>query len=201
MKIIEMPTTISAPKCLRPLLLEEEAEQEESSEQATSGTNGITQNIKTTQPSSETKQGQSKLVAALFIHNEGPLQAESDNSTKADWQVLQCSALYPLWDYRKRVRTDLGFDENFQSNVENEEKISASIMNGFCAHLTKINHLTPEIVFDVTAHWLAEPKDQICIHLKCVQQRKQVGPRILEYLCQFLPKILRNEMNDTKCDK
>ena len=58
-------------------------------------------------------------------------------------------------------------------------------MNGFCAHLTKINHLAPEVVFDVTAHWLAEPKDRICIHLKCVQQRKQVGPRILEYLCHW----------------
>ena len=52
-------------------------------------------------PSSETKQGQSKLMAALFIHNEGPLQADLDNATKADWQVLQCSALYPLWDYRQ----------------------------------------------------------------------------------------------------
>ena len=65
-------------------------------------------------------------MAALFIQNEGPLQADLDNATKADWQVLQCSALYPLWDYRKRVRTDLGMaDQDFTSNIENEEKISA----------------------------------------------------------------------------
>ena len=68
----------------------------------------LRRNIKTTQPSSETKQGQSKLMAALFIHNEGPLQAESDNSTKADWQVLQCSALYPLWDYRQGYTNQVG---------------------------------------------------------------------------------------------
>ena len=95
-------------------------------------------------------------------------------------------------------------------------------MTGFCNHLTKLPHLGPEIVFDVTAHWyakkidllfeffliifcrilihifftrLAEPKDQICIHLKSVESRKQVGPRILAYLCQFLPKILYNEIN------
>ena len=65
-------------------------------------------------------------MAALFIHNEGPLQEDLDNATKADWQVLQCSALYPLWDYRKRVRTDLGMaDQDFTSNIETEEKISA----------------------------------------------------------------------------
>ena len=63
-------------------------------------------------------------MAALFIHNEGPLQ-DLDNATKVDWQVLQCSALYPLWDYRKRVRTDLGLEQDFTSNIENEEKISA----------------------------------------------------------------------------
>lgn len=165
MKIIEMPTTISAPKCLRPQLLEGgETEQEESS--SVSGSNGSSHIEKPTkqqqQPSSETKQGQSKLMAALFIHNEGPLQADLDNATKADWQVLQCSALYPLWDYRKRVRTDLGMEHqaDFTSNIENEEKISNGIMTAFCNHLTKLPHLAPEIVFDVTAHWLAEPKDR-----------------------------------------
>ena len=157
-----------------------------------------------TQPSSEeTKQGQSKLMAALFIQNGGPLeegQAASESeaallTSMADWQVLQCTALYPLWDYRKRVRTELGINENYESNVENEEKISDSIMNGFCAHLTKKGfYLSPEIVFDVTAHWLADPKDRICVHLKCVQSRQKVAPRILTYLCQFLPKILRNEI-------
>ena len=120
---------------------------------------------------------------------------KSSLKTIADWQVLQCTALYPLWDYRKRVRTELGIAENFESNVENEEKISDSIMNGFCAHLTKKGfYLSPEIVFDVTAHWLAEPKNRICVHLKCVQSRQKVAPRILTYLCQFLPKILRNEI-------
>ena len=44
MKIIEMPTTISAPKCLRPQLLEgSESEQEESSSEAASGSNGSSQ--------------------------------------------------------------------------------------------------------------------------------------------------------------
>ena len=142
-------------------------------------------------------------MAALFIQNGGPLeegQAASESeaallTSKADWQVLQCTALYPLWDYRKRVRTELGINENYESNVENEEKISDSIMNGFCAHLTKKGfYLSPEIVFDVTAHWLADPKDRICVHLKCVQSRQKVAPRILTYLCQFLPKILRNEI-------
>ena len=70
-------------------------------------------------------------MAALFIHNEGPLQADLDNATKADWQVLQCSALYPLWDYRKRVRTDLGMEHqaDYTSNIENEEKVSNGSLN------------------------------------------------------------------------
>lgn len=169
MRMIEMPSSISDPILKCPQL--EIPVGDESSSRAS---------LVETSPSQ-------KLKTALNI-----LKADGNNQEENSWQILQCSAHLPLWDYRKSQRTELGLQDAPYS-IENEEKVSEAILNKFQYHKSQALALTPEIVFDVSAHWVKE-QSFVCIHLKAISSRKKMGARILAFLCEYLPKVLENEI-------
>ena len=190
MNLIELPHSISNPSLLCPNF-------ERNTEEK------VEENVMNHENSHQIKKN--KLMNALFMTEEqdnpeviSKNQSEEKQLQKQtsvnEWETLQCSAVYPMWDYRKNIKSELGLTK---SSIENEIKISDCIMSRFCQHLTAMK-CPPEIIFHVSVHIVQESGDEnyVCVHLKNVQSRKKVGGRILGFLCDFLPKMLKNDEKD-----
>ena len=174
MDILEMPKTISNPVLQCPFYIQEEEKRKSST--------------------SNLGQMQKKLMTGLLMLNDE--KAFSSNEQKEnDWHVLQCSALYPLWDYRKNIRKELGLNDQSQT-LANEQKISDEIMKRFYSHLImQKGQLSPEVIFHVGVHEVQDGDDRVCcVHLRNLQSRKKIGAKVLGFLCEYVPKVLAEEM-------
>lgn len=185
-----MPSTISDPRLKCPLIDKSaEKHQEVSSDESS-------QSSEEKQPSKCQGQDKNPFLSALRSTRDEKVAAQdSQDENNQDWQVIQCSARYPLWDYRRTQRTELGLSDA-PFNIENEGKVSLGIMNKFQGAFSNAQ-LPPEAVFDVSLHQvkLADlEQGQTCIHLKLMNSRKNVGTRILTFLCDFLRKVLHSEL-------
>jgi hypothetical protein len=209
MEVLELPDTISNPCLNCSDITETDAGETES---------------KLTNPKQDENNSSNLMAALNFELSEGEttdktlkrtLSNEEGNSpdgkrfktvenvtekTRGDsWKVLQSSAIHPLWEYRKSVRKEL---EITDISFENESKISEFIFEKYCKANLNVNLLGPEVVFDLAAHWIkpvttvatGENNEIICVHLKLVNSRKNVGSRILLYLADFLPKLVTAEL-------